>query len=151
MAASVVFEPADFGPVLGWLNAIGNPRRIAEGLVSIGGLVESQTRRRFDERRAPDGTPWAPWSESYRETRKAGQSLLVATGAFRDSVAWNLTGDELSVGSNLVHAAIHQEGGTSDMAPGPAAIPARPWLGLSDDDVAEIQDVMGEWIQGLRK
>lgn len=151
MAASVVIEPADFGPVLGWLNALGHPRRRAEGLASIGGLIESQTRRRFDERRAPDGAAWPSWSPAYASTRRAGQTLLVASGAFRDSVAWTLSGDALTVGSNLVFAALHQEGGSDDMAPGPAAVPARPWLGVSPDNIREIQDVIGDWLQELKR
>lgn len=135
--------------VLRGLNAIGNPRRVAEGLANIGGLVESQTRARFDDRETPEGEAWAPWSESYAATRTTGQSLLVGSGAYRDSYAWDLTGDELRVGSNMVQAALLNFGGTSDMAPGPAAVPARLHLGVSSANVTEIEDVMGEWIEGL--
>lgn len=144
--AFVTSELTGLNRVLDSLNAVASPRLQAQGLANIGGLIESQTRNRFSERRAPDGTPWTPWSEAYRKTRTRGQSLLVASGAFRDSIAWDLTGDELRVGSNLVQAALHQEGGTDDMAPGPAAVPARPWLGVSDDNVAEIEQAMADWI-----
>lgn len=147
--AHVTFELAALQPILGRLNALGQPRRMAEGLASIGGLVESQTRARFDERTSPEGDAWTPWSEGYAATRKKGQTLLVASGGFRDSIAWDLTGDALRVGSNMVFAALHQEGGTDDMAPGPAAVPARPWLGLSDDNVVEIEEAMADWIAGV--
>lgn len=136
-------------PVIARLNGMGDARRTGQGLANIGGLVESQTRARFDERRSPEGESWTPWSEGYRSTRKKGQTLLVATGAFRDSIAWDLTGEELRIGSNLVFAALHQEGGSSDMAPGPAAVPARPYLGVSDANLREIEDAMGDWIEGL--
>ena len=62
---------------------------------------------------------------------------------------WELDADELRVGSNLVYAAIHQFGGTPDMHPGPAAIPARAYLGLSDADVVEIEDELEHWIAGV--
>lgn len=147
--AQVTFELDSLQPLLGRLNALGQPRRQAEGLANIGGLIESQTRARFDERTSPEGDPWAAWSEGYAATRKKGQTLLVASGGFRDSIAWDLTGEELRVGSNMVYAALHQAGGTDDMAPGAAAVPARPYLGLSDENVREIEDAMGDWIEGL--
>lgn len=136
-------------PMLARLNGLGNPRRVADGLANIGGLIESQTRERFETRVDPDGEAWAPWSAAYGKTRKTGQSLLVATGAYRDSYAWDLTGDELRVGSNMVQAALLNFGGTDDMASGPAAVPARQQLGVSTANVVEIEDAMGDWIEGL--
>lgn len=149
MAVHVTTELEGLQPVLAMLNGLGNPRRLAEGLANIGGLIENQTKARFDERTTPEGEAWAPWSDSYAATRKKGQTLLVASGAYRDSYAWDLTGDALRVGSNMVQAAILNFGGTDDMAPGPAAIPARQHLGLSDADGVEIEDAMGDWIEGL--
>lgn len=128
------------------LNALGQPRRIAQGLGHIGSLIENQTKARFDERTTPDGEVWAPWSDNYAASRHKGQSLLVASGAYRDSYAWDLTGDELRIGSNMVQAALLNFGGTPDMAPGPAAVPARQHLGLSSDNISEIEDAMGDWI-----
>ncbi len=137
------------GPALMMLNALGDDRRLAEGLAQIGGLIESQTRERFTTKIAPGGEPWAPWSERYAASRRRGHSLLVAEGHLRDSIMWELDADELRVGSNLVYAAIHQFGGTPDMHPGPAAIPARAYLGLSDADVVEIEDELEHWIAGV--
>ena len=54
--------------------------------------------------------------------------------------------DSVEAGSNLVYAAIHQAGGTEDMAPRNAAIPARPYLGLSDDELAEAQEIIIDWL-----
>jgi phage virion morphogenesis protein len=150
MAGAFVTSELDgLAPVLRRLNAIADPRRTADGLAAIGALIESQTKARFDDRASPEGDPWAAWSETYAETRKKGQTLLVASGSLRDSIAWDLTADELRVGSNLVYAALHQAGGTDDMAPGPAAVPARPFLGLSTDNVQEIEDALGVWMTGL--
>lgn len=147
--AFVTTEMVGLDAVLDRLNALGQPRRIAEGLANIGGLIENQTKARFDERRAPEGEAWAPWSETYAAGRHKKQSLLVASGAFRDSIAWDLTGDALRVGSNMVFAALHQFGGTDAMAPGPAAVPARPLLGLSRENIDEIEDAMADWIDGV--
>lgn len=148
--AFVTSELTGLDPVIARLNALGQPRRMAEGLANIGGLIQSQTERRIEEDRAsPEGEAWVPWSETYAASRHKGNRLLQASGAFRDSIAWDLTGDELRVGSNMVFAALHQFGGTDDMAPGPAAVPARPYLGLSAADIQEIEDAMGDWIASV--
>lgn len=151
MGAFVTSELTGLEPVVGWLNALGQPRRFAEGLANIGGLVENQIKARIaDEKRTPDGEAWAPWSETYAAGRHGNQSLLQASGAYLDSFAWDLTGDDLRVGSNMVQAAILNWGGTDDMAPGPAAIPAREHIGLSAENIQEIEDAMADWIESLR-
>jgi phage virion morphogenesis protein len=106
----------------------------------IGSLVEDQTKRRIaDDKTAPDGTPWADWSEDYAATRKAGvHALLVGRGDLRDSIQNYTSGDTIRVGTNLVYGAIHQFG--SNGAEG--GIPARPWLGLSREDEREITDLV---------
>ncbi|WP_413112384.1 phage virion morphogenesis protein [Thaumasiovibrio sp. DFM-14] len=41
-----------------------------------------------------------------------------------------------------------QLGGTPDMHPQNAAIPARPWLGTSSDDIDAISEMIVEFLQG---
>ena len=114
---------------------------------SLATELESQTRRRItDEKRAPDGSPWESWSEGYAKTRHGNQSLLQAEGHFLDSIVSEHSADRSLAGSNLIQAAIHQEGGTSDMPPGPAAVPARAYLGISDANEAELQAVVDDWL-----
>lgn len=109
---------------------------------NIGALLESSTQRRIaDEKTAPDGTPWEPWSEDYAATRSGRHSLLVYEGDLRDSIQNVSTADEAIVGTNLVYGAIHQFGGEEVGK----SIPARPYLGLSDRDREDIDDlVIGE-------
>lgn len=45
-----------------------------------------------------------------------------------------------------VYAAIHQYGGTPDMPPGPAAVPARPFAGVSEGGVQEILDTVEAYL-----
>lgn len=132
------------------LLALDAPARQAEGLAITGGLIEMQTKHRIAaEKSAPDGTPWAPWSDDYATSRHRGHSLLVGDGHLLGSINWQDQGDQIEVGSNLVYAAIHQFGGTPDMAPGPRAIPARPYLGLSDENVVEIEAELVAWLSGV--
>lgn len=119
-------------------------KELASQLASLG---ESQTRRRIQsEQETPDGTPWAPWSDDYAETRHGGQGLLQGEGDLMDSLTSEADAGSASWGSNLVYAAIHQHGGTEDMAPGPAGIPAREYLGLSAANQDELEAVVDDWL-----
>lgn len=133
--------------------AIGrlNDDELAELIYQVGGMVEDQTKLRIaDEKRAPDGQPWAPWSEAYDNSRNhAKHSLLVGEGNLRDSIQNYTTGLEAVVGSNLIYAAVHQNGtdpsrrkaGVPDGAVG-AGIPARPYLGLSAENRNAIEELV---------
>ncbi|MBT2131222.1 phage virion morphogenesis protein [Aliiroseovarius lamellibrachiae] len=100
-------------------------------------ILESSTRARFETKEAPDGTPWADWSDDYAATRGSNHSLLINEGEMRDSIASYATGDEAAVGSNLVYFA-HQHFGGEEIDSG---IPARPVLGMSDQDEQDIYDL----------
>jgi len=118
---------------------------------NIGALLESATKERIaTEKAGPDGAPWAPWSDGYAGTRHGGQSLLVGAGHLLGSIANVSRGSEAIVGSNLVYAATHQFG-ASRGAFGTAArggpipwgdIPARPYLGISDEDRSDIMELI---------
>lgn len=117
----------------------------------IGALVEDQTKLRImDEKRAPDGMPWAPWSEAYAESlkrrnRRNPRSLLVGVGDLRDSIQNYTTGETVKVGSNLIYAAIHQFGGEAVGM----NIPARPYLGLSADNATAIEEFVADRLEEL--
>ncbi len=112
--------------------------RMAELADAAGAILESSTRGRFDTKTDPDGTAWVPWSEAYDDTREDRHSLLVEEGDPRDSIASYSTGSEVHVGSNLIYAAHHHFGG--DETGG--GIPARPYLGISDEDGTDLADLV---------
>lgn len=118
---------------------------------SVGQLIEDQTKRRIaDEKTAPDGTPWAPWSPRYAESlkrpnRRLARSLLVGDENLLGSIQNYTTGDEITVGSNMVYAAIHQFGG--DTSRGQPPIPARPYLGISAANGVEIEELVIDLVE----
>lgn len=117
-----------------------------ELMTTVGAVTEAQTRRRIEEdKRGPDGRPWDTWADDYARTRHQGQSLLVGDGDLLDSLHYEAGREHAEVGSNLVYAAIHQLGGR----PVGKNIPERPYLGLSDDDEAELQQVVDDWLNAL--
>lgn len=119
----------------------------------VAALGESQTRRRItDEKTAPDGTPWAP--------NRAGTPILTDTGQhLLASVASTSTAEEAEWGASWEFAHIHQDGATISAKNAPAlrfqsggswhsaksvTIPARPFVGLSDDNRAELEDLISD-------
>lgn len=117
----------------------------------IGALIEDQTKRRIaDEKTAPDGMPWAPWSDAYarslkRRNRITPRSLLVGENNLLTSIQNYTTGEAARVGTNLIYGAIHQFGGEAVGK----NIPARPYLGISDDNAAEITDLVTDRLEDL--
>ncbi|MEL6477624.1 MAG: phage virion morphogenesis protein [Pseudomonadota bacterium] len=134
------------------LGALGKAIHEPDLLAIAGAVVESSTRDRFDTKVAPDGTPWAPWSAAYAKTRKPRHSLLVSSGGLRDSIASfiDTAAGEVSIGSNLVYAAVQQFGGGELDAALPASkIPARPFLGISDEDRTGIERAISTFVEEI--
>lgn len=144
------------------LGLMGN--ELPEG---IGAILETSARRRISTTKAgPDGVPWQEWSRSYAARRPAGKSLLSDSGGLQDSLDFMATRDQVLVFAAAEHAATHQFGDHRLITvrehkrmvtqvfgrPVPGGveqtvgkhhalrnIPARPFLGLGDEDVAEIE------------
>jgi phage gpG-like protein len=126
-------------------------------LDAMGALSESQTRRRLsEEKTAPDGAAWKPNAE--------GTSILVRSGHLLASIHSRVSGSEVRVGSGLVYSAIHQFGGTIVPKDANALhfeiggrhvvaqrvnIPARPYLGFSVENKAEIERELTTYIGSL--
>jgi phage virion morphogenesis protein len=83
---------------------------------SVGERLLSSTKDRFRQQNAPDGTPWAPLSPRTIKARESAGltpiSILRARGYLAGSINYIATSDEVSVGSGVAYAAIHQLGGT---------------------------------------
>lgn len=136
-------------------------------LKSVGDRVVEQTKRRFESGGpAPDGTPWQPpKSPNPKRIR-----TLTVSGHLRDSIHYQMRGQSaVEIGTNRVYAAIHQLGGRTSphiirpltkgglfwpgakhpmksvRHPG-SVIPARPFLGLSRENSAEIVGLINEYI-----
>lgn len=114
-------------------------------LEQLGGVVEAQTVRRIrEEKEAPDGSAWPEWSEPYARRRHGGHSLLEGEGDLATSIHFALQGnDTVVIGSNLIYAATHQEGDSR------RNIPARPYLGLSADNEAELEATVDAWLEAV--
>jgi phage virion morphogenesis protein len=133
-------------------------RAVAEG-------VASRTIRRFDEQKGPDGRPWPPLSpatlmgevgpkdrlkgggfSARAQRRMALRKALIRTGRLRNSIAWKVMGSRVYVGTNVAYARIHQFGGRAGRGR-KVRIPARPFLGFSEEDLEEVEALLREWLR----
>lgn len=116
-----------------------NPEPMLMDLAQAG---ENQTKRRLtDDKHGPHGEVWPEWSPGYAKTRHGGQSKLESTGALVDSINAFADRQTAGWGTNLKYAATHQFGRD--------AIPARPFLGVSESDAQELLDLAEDWLDRL--
>lgn len=113
-------------------------------LDQLGETVVASARLRFRDGTGPDGEEWPV---SGRVEREGGQ-VLVDNAILKNSLTYAvaLDGSSVEVGTNLVYAAIHQFGGQAGRGRR-TTIPARPFLGLSRDDEAELAAVTDEYLR----
>lgn len=107
MTARVSIE-MDSGPVTA---ALGRLSREIDDLTpvfaEIGGYLETSVLRRFEREEGPGGEQWLP---SARAQARGGMTLT-DTGRLRQSITHSAGPDEVTVGTNVMYAAIHQLGG----------------------------------------
>ena len=81
---------------------------------------------RFENSEAPDGSIW-------EDLKVRDGKPLMNTGRLYQSVVAHVANDSLQVGTNVSYAPYHQFGTEH--------IPARPFLGVSDDLLASLQEI----------
>ena len=126
--------------------------------------VRTSTLERFQQGKGPDGKRWR---SSIRADREGGRTL-VQTAQLRSSIHARSDATGFAVGTNVKSAATHQLGepGRTIRARRKKAlrfqvngrwiskkqvrvtIPARPFLGLSDEDMQELKATVEEFIGG---
>lgn len=127
--------------------AIARLGRASENLApffeNVGASLVASTLDRFEKGHGPDGIGWTP---SRRALEQNGRTL-VDSGRLRTSITYRADAKQVSVGTNVIYAAIHQFGGNAGRG-GSARIPARPYLGLSTEDRTEIFALVEDHLRG---
>jgi len=99
----------------------------------------NSTRARIENQESPSGHPWAALSERYRQRKRRNKDkLLISRGHLMGTLNYQASAQEVAVGSPLIYAATHQFGDER------RGIPARPFLGLSDEDRDELLRVVND-------
>ena len=121
----------------------------------IGEELLNSTRERFRAEVAPDGSPWAPLSPATRRRkRRNADKVLTESGDLGRYITVRATRDSVEIGSTRIYAGAHQFGTRrgqygADRAGRPIPwgdIPARPFLGLSSDDLRRIRERVADYI-----
>jgi phage virion morphogenesis protein len=127
---------------------------------NIGAGLVISTQERFETESGPDGSPWP---QSIRVKFEGGKTLS-DTRRLVGSLTHEANASGVAVGTNVIYAAIHQVGGvikakTSKglrfraggnggwVTKQSVTIPARPFLGLDDEDEAMISDIAGDYLE----
>lgn len=119
--------------------------------------LRGSTVARFRSTISPDGKRWKP---SIRASQEGGLTLT-HTAQLRNSIRAVSDENGLEVGTNVIYAATHQYGDRRTIRPKKARvlrfrvngrwvsakqvtvdIPARPFLGISEEDMEAIQDIV---------
>lgn len=129
----------------------------------IGEQQIAATRARFLAGQAPDGSVWAPKSpatlaaQAARGDRADPRPLFGPSRRLSSEISYRVApgGANVTIGSSLIYAAVQQYGaakgafgqdGRGRSIPW-GDIPARPFLGLSDQDRSDIVAILTEWLE----
>lgn len=151
-----------FTPVLDRLSAhLGD---MTEVFQDLGELLVQQTKDRFPTGTAPDGSKWAPKSKATlaaygarKSNRVDPRPLFGPTGRLSSEIFYQAAPHGVTWGSNMIYAAVMQFGAAKG-AFGTAAngspipwgdIPARPYIGLSDEDRSAVTAELERWLAGI--
>lgn len=97
------------------------------------------TQERFLLEVDPEGNAWPDLAPATWDAKRTN-AILRERGYLYDSLRPEYGADFAQLGTDRPYGAIHQFGGTPDMAPGPADIPPRPFLGISEEDARLITE-----------
>ncbi|MDR3561902.1 MAG: phage virion morphogenesis protein [Negativicutes bacterium] len=133
---------------------------------NIGAAMVSSTQKRFKDEKGPDGTAW---TKSIRAKTEGGQTLT-DTARLKNSITYQATPEGVAEGTNLIYASTMQGKDGKDTViqaktkkflrfkignrfsmKKSVTIPARPFLGLSPDDVEEIKNIVMTRIEETTK
>lgn len=138
---------------------VRNMGSLRPALLEIGEHLQGSVEERFRTETDPEGNPWEPLSEFTKANKRNDQILTESGGSgLRGSIHYQAGNHSLEQGTNKIYGAIHQLGGIIRAKRAPALaigrsggafalvkqveIPARPYLGLSDDDRRAIDAIL---------
>jgi phage virion morphogenesis protein len=125
-------------------------------LDEIGASQVTEVQQRFEGEHGPDGAKWAPLAAStvakrgrrsgsarrdkrgrFQRRGAGGAKILRDQGNLYDSVSHAVFSGGVKIGANTPYARIQQLGGRAGRGHA-ALIPARPYLGVSDEGAREM-------------
>ncbi len=129
----------------------------------IGGIVENSTRQRFYDEESPDGRGWEQLADSTINSKNSN-GILKSSSHLMNSITYHTYKTSVVVGTPELYGKYHQTGTdpyiiepkTQKALKTPygvfkkvhhTGLPARPFLGLSEDDKDDILDALNHFIE----
>jgi len=108
----------------------------------IGNILQNSIEESFESEASPFGEAW-------KKSKKESGKTLTDSGTLSSSFTTDADGEGVSVGTNLVYAAVHHFGGQAGRKKS-VTLPARPFLPVSNSGELE-KGVRGEIMEYLVK
>lgn len=129
---------------------------LSPAMREIAATLGDSAKESLARQAAPDGAPWKPLTKgavaARRRRGKGPRPVLELSGDLFGSIQTEHDERSATAGTPSEYAAIHQFGGTPGMPPGPAAVPARPFLGVRDEHRDMILDtVRNHLLEAVRR
>ena len=130
------------------LNAIAKQLKQPKQLYGVlGEQLKKIHRARFDEQKSPEDEAWKPLSPAYQARKHQNKDkILQLRGTLRNQLAYNYSDKGVEFGSARVYARHHQFGSKKKSGRG-SGIPARPWLGVSKTNSADLTEAAADVLQ----
>lgn len=128
----------------------------------IGETLVASAQKRFEDEEDPDGKAWP---KSIRAEEEGGQTLT-DSARLKNSITFKARPEGVAYGTNVKYASVHQEGreikakkakflkfavGKGYAQVKKVTIPARPFIGISQDDMEEIKYIVRKNIRRALK
>lgn len=107
----------------------------------IGVILSRSSEERFTTKQSPNGNYWANLMPS-TIARKGNNNILINKGHLSD-IIYQADKYSVSVGTTEVYGVFHQFGAKKRNG---KEMPARPFLGISDDDERDIFDKINQYL-----
>lgn len=116
-------------------------------LDEIGASQVTEVQVRFERQQGPDGKKWKGLAARTLMKRSNDAKILRDQGNLYDSVTHEVqAGVAVAIGTNKRYARIHQLGGLAGRGR-KVFIPARPYLGLSEDGRKEVLNILRDHVE----
>lgn len=97
-------------------------------LADIGESLLLSHEDRWDKQVSPDGQAWLPLSPAYQKAKPQNKDKILVLRGYLKNLHYQVKSNGLELGTDKMYAATQQFGDPA------RNIPARPFLGISQDD-----------------
>ncbi|WP_447926940.1 phage virion morphogenesis protein [Vreelandella sp. EE27] len=128
---------------------INKGQDLSAPMKSIGEEMVNRTQQRFRDKKAPDGSAWAPNAPVTEKRKGHGRVLEGESKELAKQFSYSAASDSVEWGSLMVYAAMQNYGGAkADFPHLWGDIPGREFIGLNGDDNDEVLATLADHLSG---